>query len=150
MSIYPSRQALRVAHSEANAIALATITLRCCGQAEEGLRQLELAKRYCQVYPAWYLYNEAFCHWILRQNDEAIAALNGANDIDPDFSLSYALLAAVHAENGDAKKACKAVEQLLRADPLFSANRFAESRPFRDPELASRFRHAMQEAGLPD
>lgn len=145
-----ARQALRIAHSEANAIALATITLRCCGLAEEGLRQLELAKRYCQVYPAWYLYNEAFCHWILWQTDEAIAALNGAIDIDPDFSLAYALLAAIHAENGDAKEARKTMKQVLRADPLFSANRFAESRPFRDPELASRFRDALQAAGLPD
>lgn len=145
-----ARQALRVAHSEANAIALATITLRCCGQAEEALRQLELAKRYCRVYPAWYLYNEAFCHWILGQTDAAIAALKGANDIDPDFSLSYALLAAIHAENGDAEEARKAAEKLLRADPLYSATRFAETRPFQDPELSSRLRSAMQKAGLPD
>lgn len=145
-----ARQALRVAHSEANAIALATITLRCCGLAEEALRQLKLAKRYCQVYPAWYLYNEAFCHWILRQTDEAIEALEGSIGIDPDFSLSHALLAATHAENGDAKEARKAAEQALRADPMFSANRFAESRPFRDPDLASRFRDALQTAGLPD
>jgi len=145
-----ARQALRIAHSEANAIALATITLRCCGLAEEGLRQLELAKRYCQVYPAWYHYNEAFCHWILGQTDEAIAALRGANHIDPDFSLSYALLAAIHAENGDAKETGIAVNHVLRTDPHFSANRFAESRPFRDPELASRFRNALRGAGLPD
>ena len=145
-----ARQALRVAHSQANAIALATITLRCCGQAEEGLRQLELAKRYCKVYPAWYLYNEAFCHWILGQTDEAVAALNGANNIDPDFSLSYALAAAIHAENGDAEEAGKATKQVLRTDPLFSANRFAESRPFHDPDLASRLRSALQAAGLPD
>ena len=145
-----ARKALRFAHSEANAIALATITLRCCGLAEEGLRQLELAKRYYRVYPAWYPYNEALCHWILRQTDEAIAALNHAIDIDPDFSLSYALLAAMYAEDGNAEDASKVKEQLLRADPLFSANRYTETRPFRDPELASRLRSAMQKAGLPD
>ena len=145
-----ARQALRFAHSEANAIALATITLRCCGLAEEGLRQLELAKRYYRVYPAWYPYNEALCHWILRQTDEAIAALNNSTDIDPDFSLSYALLAAINAENGNAEDARKAAERLLRADPLFSAHRYTESRPFRDPELTSRLRSAMQAAGLPD
>ncbi len=144
-----ARQALRAAHSEANAIALATITLRCCGLAEEGLRQLELARRYCRVHPAWYPYNEAFCHWILRQTDEAVAALKSAIDIDPNFSLAYALLAAIHAENDDIQEARKAAEKLLRADPLFSAKRFADSRPFRDPELARRFRKAMQDAQLP-
>ncbi len=145
-----AQQALRVAHSEANAIALAAITLRCCGLAKEGLRQLELAKRYCQVFPAWYLYNEALCHWILEQTDEALASLAGAVDIDPDFSLTYVLFAAIHAENGDEKEADWAVNQVLRADPMFSANRFVESRPFRDPGLATRFRNAIRLAGLPD
>ena len=145
-----ARQALRIAHSEANAIALATITLRCCGLAEEGLRQLDLAKRYCRVYPAWYPYNEALCHWILSQTDEAISALNRSIEIDPNFSLSYALLAAIHAENDNTKEARKATEKLLRADPMFSATHFAESRPFRDPELAERFKNALKQAGLPD
>ena len=145
-----ARRALRFAHSEANAIALATITLRCCGLAEEGLRQHELARRYCRVYPAWYPYNEALCHWILGQMDAAISKLNESIEIDPDFSLSYSLLAAIHTENGDAKNADKAVERVLHADPLFSVNRYTESRPFRDPELTSRLRSAMRAAGLPD
>ena len=145
-----ARQAIRCAHSEANAIALATITLRCCGLAEEGLRQLELAMRYCRVYPAWYPYNAAFCHWILDHADKAIASLNSSISIDPDFSLAYALLAAVHAENGDAEAAHEAVEQVLRIDPLYSADRFAGSRPFSDPDLASRLRAALRAAGLPD
>jgi adenylate cyclase len=145
-----ARKALRSAHSEANALALATITLRCCGLAEEALRQLELAKRYCRIYPAWYPYNEALCHWILRQADEAIAALNHSIGIDPDFSLAYALLAAIHVENGNDEDARKAADQLLRTDPLFSAKRYTESRPFRDPDLTSRLRNAMRKVGLPD
>lgn len=55
-----AQKALHVVHSQANAIALATITLRCCGLTEEGIRQLELAKRYCRIYPTWYLYNEVY------------------------------------------------------------------------------------------
>lgn len=78
-----------------------------------------------------------------------ITALHGANEIDPDFSLSYALLAVVHTENGNVKAAEDAVERLLRADPLFSARRFMETRPLSDADLASRFSTALQRAGLP-
>ena len=70
--------------------------------------------------------------------------------IDPDFSLAYALLAAIHAENGNTEDAHQAAEQLLRADPLFSSYRYTESRPFQDPQLTARMRTAMQAAGLPD
>ncbi len=145
-----ARKALRFAHSEANAIALATITLRCCGLAEEGLRQHELAKRYCRVYPAWYPYNQALCHWILGQNDAALASLSESVEIDPEFSLAHSLLAAILAETGDADSAGLAKDNVLRADPLFSASRYTESRPFRDPELTARLRNAMLAAGLPN
>ena len=68
-----AEKALRSAHSDANAIALAAITLYACGKAEEAIKQTELAMRHCPRYPPWYLLMLARCHWVLAQFEEAIA-----------------------------------------------------------------------------
>jgi tetratricopeptide (TPR) repeat protein len=132
-----AEKALRFAHSNANAIALAAITLYACGMAEEAIRQTELAARHCPRYPPWYLLMLARCHWMLKQ-------------ADPDLSLTYVVLAMVHAEAGRDSEARKAVDALLRIDPTFSAGTHMRGLPLRDPEMEARCRSALQRAGVPD
>jgi len=143
-------KALRLAHSNANAIALAAITLFACGQAEEAIRQIELAKRHCPRYPPWYLLMVARCHWMLQHDEEAVAAARAAVAADPELSLTYVVLAMAHAEAGRETEARKAVDALLRIDPTFSASTHMRGLPLRDPELEARARSALKKAGIPD
>ena len=145
-----AEKALRRAHSDANAIALATITLYACGQAEQGIKQLELAMRLCPRYPPWYLLMLARCHWVLEQFEEAIAASSSATEADPLFVTPYIELAMAHAETGRVSEATKAVEAALRLDPAFSASAYKKGLPFSDPDLEARRRDALKAAGLPD
>jgi adenylate cyclase len=145
-----AEKALRMAHSDANAIALAAITLYACGKAEEAIKQTELAMRHCPRYPPWYLLMLARCRWMLGQGEEAIAAAWSAIKADPLFAQPYIVLAMVYAETGQVSDARKAVENILRIDPKFSALTYLRTLPLCDPDLEDRRRSAFQIAGLLD
>jgi adenylate cyclase len=142
--------AVRTAHSDANAIALAAITLYACGKAEEAIKQTELAMRHCPRYPPWYLLMLARCRWMLGESEDAIAASRLAIEADPLFAQPYIVLAMVHAEAGELSDAREAVRNILRIDPKFSARAYLRGLPLRDPALEVRRRSALQKAGLPD
>ncbi len=145
-----AEKALRTAHSEANAIALAAVTMGACGKAEAAIQQTRLAMRYCPRYPPWYLVSLAYCYWTLERGEEAIGASRAAIAADPDLDLPYLVLAMVHAEAGREPDARQAVESVLRIDPNFSAQTYMRGLPYRDPALQERRRAALQNAGLPD
>jgi TolB-like protein/Tfp pilus assembly protein PilF len=142
--------AVRTAHSEANAIAIAGLTLGACGKPEMAIQQTRLAMRYCPRYPPWYLVSLAYCYWILEREDEAIAACRAAIAADPDVDLPHIVLAMVYAEAGREADARRATEAVLRIDPDFSAQTYMHGLPYRDPALAERRRAALRKAGLPD
>jgi tetratricopeptide (TPR) repeat protein len=145
-----AEKALRLAHSDANAIALAAITLYACGKAEEAIKQTELAMRHCPRYPPWYLLMLARCRWMLGESEEAIAASRSAIEADPLLAQPYIVLAMVHAEAGELSDAREAVTNILRIDPKFSARAYLRGLPLRDPAQEDRRRAALQIAGLPD
>jgi TolB-like protein len=145
-----AEKALRLAHSDANAMALAAITLYACGRAEEAIKQTELAMRHCPRYPPWYLLMLARCRWVLRQGEEAIATARSAIQADPLFAQPHIVLAKVYAEAGQVSDARKAVENILRIDPKFSALTYLHSLPLRDPDQEDRRRAAFRIAGLLD
>jgi adenylate cyclase len=145
-----AEKALRLAHSDANAIALAAITLYVCGKAAEAIKQTELAMRHCPRYPPWYLLMLGRCRWMLGQGEEAIAASRSAIKADPLLVQPYVVLAKVYAEAGQVSDARKAVENILRIDPEFSLLAYLRGLPLCDPDLEDRRRSALQIAGLPD
>lgn len=145
-----SEKAIRLAHSDANAIALAAITLYACGKADEAIKQTELAMRHCPRYPPWYLLMLARCRWMLGQGEEAIAASRSAIKADPYLAHPYVVLAMVYAEAGQVADAQKAVENILHIDPKFSVRAYLCGLPLRDPGMEDRRRSALQIAGLPE
>ena len=145
-----AEKARRMAHSDANAIALSAITLYACGKAAEGIKQVELAMRLCPRYPPWYPLMLARCYWVLREFEEAIATAGSAIEADPLYIQPYVELAMVYAETGREAEAHQAVEATLRIDPDFSATAYTRALPFSDPSLEARRRSALKKAGIPD
>jgi adenylate cyclase len=143
-------KALLSAHSQANALATASITLLACGRPEEAIKQINKAIRHCPVYPAWYLWQLASSYWALGQSEEAIAAAGSAIQRDPDFSYAFVLLAMVYAETHCDTEARDAVAEVLRIDPDFSLSAWARGMPYRNPELEARQLAALRTSGLPE
>jgi len=63
--------------------------------------------------------------------------------------LPQTRLACVLAETGDLKKARAVAETVLALEPEFSAIRFANASPLKDPAERERFAAGLQKAGLP-
>jgi TolB-like protein/class 3 adenylate cyclase/Tfp pilus assembly protein PilF len=143
-----AQKAIRLAHSDANAMALAAITFYACGKPKESIKQTELAMRHCPRYPPWYLLMLARCHWVLGQFEESIAASQSATKADPLYIQPYIELAMVYAEDGRVSDTQKTVDTILRIDPGFSATAYMKGLPFSDPDLEERRRSALQKAGL--
>jgi adenylate cyclase len=145
-----AEKAARLAYSDANALALAAITLFACGRAAAALKLVELAMRHCPVYPAWYLLMLARCRWMLGQNAAALAAARATVEADPDLPLGYAELAIAAAEDGRLAEARKAVEALLALEPSYAVSAFVDGLPLQDRAMEERRQAALRAAGLPD
>ena len=84
------------------------------------------------------------------RRDDAIATLQEAVKLDPDYIYTYITLAIAQAELGRAEKAAAAVENILRIDPDYSLRVFAKSQPFRDAPVLQRHLEGLRKAGLPE
>ena len=143
-----ANKALRFANSDANTIAIAGITLRACCKPEMSIKYTQKAMRLCPIYPAWYPYGIAICHWMLGQLDDAFKSIEEAIRIDPGLSLNYFVLVLLYTESGQPKKAKECVEKIYQADPGFSASVFIESLPYGDPVIEKRRTDLLRKAGL--
>ena len=143
-------RALNSASSAADTIALAGITLRACCQPRLSILHTRKAMQLCPVYPAWYVYGISVCQWMLGDPANAVETAHQAIAIDPEFSLSYLLLALVHAESGRRDEARAAVTSLLAIDPKFSSRAYIRGLPFRDPAIEARRVSALARAGMPE
>lgn len=145
-----AEQALEYANSDANTIALASITLRACCKPQMSIRYTQKAMRLCPIYPAWYPYGIAICYWMLGQFDEAFENIQEAVRIDPGLSLNYFVLVLLYMETGQLLKAKECVEKIYQADPGFSASVFIRGLPFGDPAIEKRRSDLLKQAGLLD
>jgi TolB-like protein len=143
-------KAIRFASSDANTIAIAGITLRYCCKPEMSIKYTQKAMRLCPIYPAWYSYGIAICHWMLGQLDEAFKSIEEAIRIDPGLSLNYLILVMLYTETEQSDKAKECIEKLFQADPGFSTSALIESMPFGDPKIEKRRLDLLRKAGLLD
>lgn len=145
-----ANQALRFANSDANTIAMAGITLRYCCKPEMSIKYTQKAMRLCPIYPAWYPYGIAICHWMLGKMDNAFKSIEEAIHIDPGLSLNYLALVLLYTETEQPQKAKECVDKLFQADPSFSAATFIENMPLADPIIEKRRVKLLRKVGMLD
>jgi TolB-like protein/Flp pilus assembly protein TadD len=145
-----AEQAIYHARSEANTIAIASISLRALCMPEQAIAHTKKAMQLCPVYPAWYPYGVATCYWMMKQYEQALVAVEEAIRIDPGFSLSFMVLAMILVETGQVDEARTAIRSLLAIDPDFRFSAFAAGVPFLDEAVEARRRDAVLSAGLPE
>ncbi len=108
------------------------------------------AMRLCPIHPPWYPGDLGWAYMLMNRQEEAIATVQEAVKIDPDYIFSYMVLAIAGAELGRAEEASAAVANMLRIDPTYTVRTFAQSQPFRDAEVLQRHLDGLRKAGLPE
>ena len=121
-------------------------TLVWSGHPEGAVRALETAHRFDPMMGARPLTHLGVAYYLTGRYDEAVAALERAIGINPEFAYGHTILAATHGMRGDREPGLRAAAAVLRLDPFFSTETFG--RLFRDPGHAERLVEGLRKAGL--
>jgi adenylate cyclase len=139
-------QAIALNPSDADALAGRGNILVWLGKADLAIESLELAQRIDPELNAFDRFALSLAYYLKRRYDESVeqAELNLRRNADARFN--YVVLAAAHAQAGNAGEATRAAESVRRTDPLFDAAAFGNK--FRDPRDLAHLREGLAKAGL--
>jgi tetratricopeptide (TPR) repeat protein len=114
---------------------------------------IKLLKRALRLNPIPQSYYYLFLGMAYRDNgqyEKAIEMCKKALSGNPDQLIPYLTLAASYSAINRTEDASKAVEEILRINPGFSLEYYANTLPFKNQEKLDQFVNALREAGLPD
>ena len=80
--------------------------------------------------------------------DEAVVEFKKAQQINPDYLLARAYLAACYSSLGRDAEATASAKEVLRIDPKFSIESHAKTLPYKDKADIEREVAALRKAGL--
>ena len=87
-------------------------------------------------------------YYLLGRYQEAIENLKKAIEIEPDNLFSRINLAVTYSLAGDEDKARSEVSEVLRINPDFSLDKFAERVPYKNHDVTKKNTDALRKAGL--
>jgi adenylate cyclase len=139
-------QAIAINPSDADALAGRGNILVWLGKSDAAIESLELAQRIDPELNAFDRFALSLAYYLKRRYDESIeqSELNLRRNAEARFN--YVVLAAAHAQAGEAEEATQAAESVRRTDPLFDAAAFGNK--FRDPRDLAHLREGLAKAGL--
>ena len=85
-----------------------------------------------------------------EQYDNAIAMAEKAVSDNPDLLAAYLTLAASHASLNRTEDAHGAVAEVLRINPNFSLEYYANTLPYKNQATTDKYIGALRKAGLPE
>jgi adenylate cyclase len=123
------------------------LVLNWTGRAEEGVRYLEHAIRLNPFAPSVFFNNLAVAYRDSGQYEKAIEECKKALQREPNNQFPYIHMAISHLRLGREEEARAAAADLLRINPKFSLERYAQTLPFTKP-VADRIVEDLRRAGL--
>jgi len=123
------------------------LVLTWAGRAEEGIRYLEHAVRLNPFAPSIFFNNLAVAYRDAGQYEKAIEECKKALQREPNSQFPYIHMAISYLRLGREEEARAAAADLLRINPKFSLERYAQTLPFTKP-VADRIVEDLRKAGL--
>jgi adenylate cyclase len=117
------------------------------GRPEEGILEMQKARRLNPHYPDWYNTNLGAALYIAGRYQDAIATLKLIREQNPD---SQTFLAASYAQLGRHAEALAMAAEIGKAYPDFSSRAWAEKLPFKSEVDRDHFVEGLKKAGLPN
>jgi adenylate cyclase len=118
------------------------------GRAEEGIKLIEKAIRLNPIPPAHYLQDLGYGYYKLGRYEDAIEVCEEALKLSPNSLFAHLGLIASYSASGREEKARRQAQELMRLDPTFSVEQFAEIFPIKDKAEVERLIHDLRKAGL--
>ena len=122
--------------------------LTSAGRPEEAVELVNKAIRLNPFPPNWYFLSLGNAFFTMGRYEEAVGAYKRTFERSPDFLLTKIGLAASYNALGREEDARAAAIEVLRIDPKFSLERFAEGLLYKDQKDADRYINALRKAGL--
>ena len=132
------------------AYAIKSMVLNFLGQPQAAIEFAKYAVRLTPFYPAEYPAVLAASYHDSDRFEEAVAAAEASlqlkkNDVDPMLFLAASLVAL-----GDMNRASTVAQDILRLDPGFHINEFAETQPYKNRDDLDRLIGRLRACGLPE
>jgi adenylate cyclase len=134
--------------NSADNIGLLGGTLFNVDRTEEAIALYEKAIRLNPIPPDWLLESLALAYHMKGRNKEAIAELNKVLHRNPDYTPAWIKLAGIYSSLGREEEARIAAAEVLRLDPKFSLERYAQTLTFKNQNIKDRFIGDIRKAGL--
>jgi adenylate cyclase len=122
--------------------------LNYCGRPEEAIPLAKQSLRLSPVAQTFFPEVLATAHYLAGSYEEAMAAAHQALSLAPDSVDARVVLAASLVETGRLDAAREVGREIPSLDPRFTLERFAASRPYRDPAIPERVLDSLRRAGL--
>lgn len=145
-SVYHQARALSLNPNDDLIVVQQGEILTWLGQAEEGIDWIKKAMRLNPYHPERFWGHLGRAYFVAGRHAEAIDALKRITAPD---NAHRALLAACHAELGDAAAAAAQCQALLTQAPGFSIEEHLTTQHYKRAEDRERHRNSLVKAGLP-
>jgi tetratricopeptide (TPR) repeat protein len=114
----------------------------------EAIEFAKTAIRHTPVYPTFYPAILASAYYGCGRYEEAIASAKEALKLDRNNMDALLVLAGANAALGQSEVAHGTTREVLRVNPGFTLEEFAESQPYKDPRTLERVITMLRGAGL--
>jgi adenylate cyclase len=111
---------------------------------------LKRAFRLCPIPPAIFYVFLAMAYRNNGEYEKAIELAKKGLSGNPDQLTAYLVLAASYSFLNRTVEARKAAEEIMRIQPNFSLEYYANIIPYKNHETKDRYVEALRNAGLPD
>jgi adenylate cyclase len=124
------------------------IILVFAGQPEQAIESIKKGMRLNPRYLAAYPSNLGWAYRVAGRCEEALAPLQEAITLAPNFLPAHGVLAGCYAELGRQKEAEAEAVEVMRLNPNFSVEVLRQNFPYKDPAVLERYLAAQRKAGL--
>jgi adenylate cyclase len=122
--------------------------LTFAGRYEASIPEYQTAIRLNPIPPSIYLYSLGISYTLTRQYDEAIHWCEKAVRREPNSLMARVFLAAAYSLAGRDEKGRIEAAEVLRINPKFSLEKFAQNVTYKNQEDKERLISALRQAGL--
>jgi TolB-like protein len=118
------------------------------GRPSEAIELAKFAIRLAPVYPPFFQTTLAAAYYGSGRYEAAIAAAEDALKSDRENLDAFLILACANAALNRKEEALEAVSAIKKIKPDFTAEKYAETQPYKDPQTSKQVITMLQKAGL--